>query len=80
MNTNIKSAVCLVADAKEALNQLTTSYKTTSKGPIVQESGPWWKSLKESAAKNNNTVAKMIADTSIPMNYYSTLKIIEDSV
>lgn len=75
-NTNVESSVCLLGDAKLTLGQLNHAVKEE----ILPSSSKWWETLKEKVNKNKLTADKLNADRTVPMNYYSVLKMIEDSI
>jgi 2-hydroxyacyl-CoA lyase 1 len=76
IHNNVKAEIPLVGDAKVILGQLTESIKE----PLIRSDGDWWKNLDEQTAKNKVATDKLYKDVSIPMNYYSTIKIVEDAI
>jgi len=72
----VKSELALCGDAKVLLGQLATAVKE----PLCKKESPWWKALNENCEKNKQATDALVKDVSLPMNYYSTLKIIEDAI
>lgn len=75
-HNNIRSEVALIGDARVILPQLTKAISE----PIMLKSSPWWKKMTELCEKNAKTAGEMMANRDIPMNYYSPLKIVEESI
>jgi 2-hydroxyacyl-CoA lyase 1 len=73
---NVPAAVALVGDAKAVVAQLNESL-ARSKWTYPQET-PWRIDLAREIAKNQESVAAMFADDSVPMNYYRALREIRD--
>jgi len=49
-------------------------------GEIQSSSGKWWTDLKANGDKNRKVVSEMMASRSVPMNYYSSLKLVDDAI
>ena len=75
---NVPAEVALVGDAKAVVAQLNESL-ARSKWTYPQET-PWRVDLQREVAKNQESVAAMFADDSVPMNYYRALREIRDSL
>lgn len=75
-HNNVRSEVALIGDAKTILSQLSSAVYS----PIIEKTHPWWQKLSQLCEKNSKTAAEMQANRELPMNYYSPLKIIEDSI
>jgi len=73
---NVPAEVALVGDAKAVVAQLNDSF-AGSKWSYPQET-PWRVDLRREVAKNQESVAAMFADDSVPMNYYRALREIRD--
>jgi 2-hydroxyacyl-CoA lyase 1 len=73
---NVPAEVALVGDAKAVVAQLNDSLAKT-KWTYPQET-PWRVDLRREVAKNQESVAAMFADDSVPMNYYRALREIRD--
>ncbi|HKC52864.1 MAG TPA: oxalyl-CoA decarboxylase [Myxococcota bacterium] len=73
---NVPAEVALVGDAKAVVAQLNDSL-AGSKWSYPQET-PWRVDLRREVAKNQESVAAMFADDSVPMNYYRALREIRD--
>ena len=76
MNTNIKAEIAICGDAKQILGQLAEA----TKEPLTKSDGEWWKALNQNTDKNRTATDSLIKDVTVPMNYYSVLKIIEDAI
>lgn len=76
MHTNVKAEIPLVGDAKVLLPQITSAVKEE----ILPDSSSWWKALRDKTAKNKIVSDKLNADRTIPMNYYSAIKLVEDAI
>lgn len=50
------------------------------KAPLINQNSEWWKALKENCDKNRLATENLTMDKTVPMNYYSVLKIIEDAI
>lgn len=50
------------------------------KAPLIKHDSEWWKALEQNCEKNKQATDKLMKDMTVPMNYYSVLKIIEDAV
>lgn len=50
------------------------------KEPILSQDHEWWKGINDKCKANKLVNDKLIQDRSIPMNYYSSLSIIENSL
>jgi hypothetical protein len=61
------------------MNQLITGHNQMG-GWKFGGGDPWWTGLKERIAKNVATSAELMADRTVPMNYYCPLKIIQDAL
>jgi 2-hydroxyacyl-CoA lyase 1 len=48
--------------------------------PILSPASPWWKKINEKIRENQNGSEKLQNDRSIPMNYYSSIKQVEDAI
>ena len=75
---NVPAEVALVGDAKAVVAQLAAA-AAREKWSYPQET-PWRVDLRREIAKNQESVAAMFADDSVPMNYYRALREIRDSL
>ena len=75
-HTNVKAEIPLVGDAKTILGQLAKSVTA----PLHSEASQWWKAIEQKCTENQKSNEKLQADTTIPMNYYSSIKLIEDAI
>jgi 2-hydroxyacyl-CoA lyase 1 len=73
---NVPAEVALVGDARAVVAQLNESLAKT-RWTYPQET-PWRVDLAREVAKNQESVAGMFADDSVPMNYYRALREIRD--
>ena len=73
---NVPAEVALVGDAKAVVAQLNAAV-AREKWKYPQET-PWRVDLAREIAKNQESVAGMFADDSVPMNYYRALREIRD--
>ncbi|MFI5317544.1 MAG: oxalyl-CoA decarboxylase, partial [Myxococcota bacterium] len=75
---NVPAEVALVGDARAVAAQLCAEV-AREKWSYPQET-PWRVDLRREVAKNQDSVAAMFADDSVPMNYYRALREIRDSL
>jgi 2-hydroxyacyl-CoA lyase 1 len=78
IGTNVPTEVALVGDAKAVVAQLAAA-AARAKWSYPQET-PWRVDLRREIAKNQESVAGMFADDSVPMNYYRALREIRDQL
>jgi 2-hydroxyacyl-CoA lyase 1 len=76
---NRKADVSLCGDVKTILGQFNKVLEK-SKTPLCDYNGPWWKQLKDKVAANTEVSLKMQNNPSIPMNYYSVFKYVEQEM
>jgi 2-hydroxyacyl-CoA lyase 1 len=75
---NVPAEVALVGDAQAVVAQLSAAAeRETWRYPIET---PWRVSLKQEVAKNEASVAPMLADDAVPMNYFRVLREIREQV
>jgi len=75
-HNNVKAQVPLIGDAKVILGQLNKAVK----GPLISSDSSWWKELKAKKEANSKASLELMQDKSVPMNYYSAIKAIEDQI
>ncbi len=78
IGTNVPAEVALIGDAKAVVAQLAAA-AARDKWSYPQET-PWRVDLRREIAKNQESVAPMFADDSVPMNYYRALREIRDQL
>jgi 2-hydroxyacyl-CoA lyase 1 len=71
VHDNVRAAVPLVGDAREVIGQLNSSL--SSRPFTVDESGQWWKDLKQKNEANKALLEKQCQDTSFPLMYHGVL-------
>jgi len=75
---NVPAEVALVGDAKAVVAQLNAALARESwRYPIET---PWRVALAQAVAKNEASVAPMLADDTVPMNYYRVLREIREQI
>lgn len=75
---NVPTEVALVGDAKAVVAQLNGALEREAwRYPIET---PWRVALKQEIAKNEASVAPMLADDAVPMNYYRALREIREQM
>lgn len=77
IGVNIKTTVPLVGDGKIVLAQMNQALGATK---LVDDNSQWWKDIRVKQQKNQQVSMKLYNDLSVPMNYYSCLKTIEDGI
>lgn len=75
-NTNVKAEIPLFGDAKVILGQLEKSVTQQ----LCDTNSPWRQEIKKRCDANLKKSLALYADREIPMNYYSSMKIIEDHI
>ncbi|XP_011343689.2 2-hydroxyacyl-CoA lyase 1 isoform X3 [Ooceraea biroi] len=76
LHNSVSSAVAIQADIAPATECLANTLK--GRKWRVDRNGPWWKDLAMKAEKNKRSVHRMSLDTSVPLNYYTVFKHIQD--
>lgn len=76
IHTNLQSTIPLVGDAKTLLGQMATAVTK----PLHDNDSAWWRDIRAKCDANQKVSDKLYADRTIPMNYYSSLKIVEDAI
>uniref|UniRef100_A0A1B6DJS5 2-hydroxyacyl-CoA lyase n=1 Tax=Clastoptera arizonana TaxID=38151 RepID=A0A1B6DJS5_9HEMI len=72
------TGVPMLADINVVANLLRQNFQ--SKNWSFDMSSGWWNKLKDKCISNRNTVAAMIKDVSVPLNYYTVLQNIQDNI
>ncbi|XP_031849453.1 2-hydroxyacyl-CoA lyase isoform X2 [Nomia melanderi] len=78
LHNSVPSAVAIQSDVSTAVECLDNTLKTRSW--FVEKSNPWWKDLLAKSMKNRETVHAMSMDISVPLNYYTVFKHIQDII
>ncbi|XP_012218424.1 2-hydroxyacyl-CoA lyase 1 [Linepithema humile] len=76
LHNSVPSAVAIQSDIAPATEYLMNTLKTQKW--CVDRNDPWWKDLAAKAEKNKQLVHRMSLDTSVPLNYYTVFKHIQD--
>ncbi|CAK9814685.1 2-hydroxyacyl-CoA lyase 1 [Anthophora plagiata] len=78
LHNSVSSAVAIQSDISTAVDGLVTILK--ERKWTMEKNNPWWKDLLAKANKNKTMVQRMSADTSVPLNYYTVFKHIQDTI
>ena len=76
IGTNVPTEVALPGDGRAVVAQLNEALK--SRQWFYPDDAAWRSALAESAAKNQTTIAPMLDDDAVPMNYYRALRDIRE--
>ncbi|XP_070168725.1 2-hydroxyacyl-CoA lyase 1 isoform X1 [Polyergus mexicanus] len=78
LHNSVPSAVAIQSDIAPATEYLTNVLK--SRKWHVDRHDSWWKDLAAKIEKNKQLVHRMSSDTSVPLNYYTVFKHIQDVI
>ncbi|XP_032691175.1 2-hydroxyacyl-CoA lyase 1 [Odontomachus brunneus] len=78
LHNSVPSAVAIQSDVAPAVEILTNALK--SRKWHVDRRGAWWNQLTTQAEKNKKFLHRMSSDTSVPLNYYTVFKHIQDVI
>ncbi|XP_012253296.2 2-hydroxyacyl-CoA lyase 1 [Athalia rosae] len=78
MHNSLQSTVAIQADIGPVAHQLSQAFKNRKFN--LAHTNPWWKELIAKADRNRKTVAAMALDTSLPLNYYTVFKHIQQII
>ncbi|XP_014486175.1 PREDICTED: 2-hydroxyacyl-CoA lyase 1 [Dinoponera quadriceps] len=78
LHNSVSSAVAVQSDILPAAELLTSALK--SRRWRVDLHGAWWSELTAKAKKNKEFLHRMSSDTSVPLNYYTVFKHIQDVI
>ncbi|CAK9828362.1 2-hydroxyacyl-CoA lyase 1 [Anthophora retusa] len=78
LHNSVSSAVAIQSDISTAVDGLVTILK--ERKWTMEKNNPWWKDLLVKANKNKTMVQRISADTSVPLNYYTVFKHIQDII
>ncbi|KYN00158.1 2-hydroxyacyl-CoA lyase 1 [Cyphomyrmex costatus] len=79
LHNSVLSAVAIQSDIAPATEYLSNALRSR-KWCIDQNNHPWWKELAAKAEQNKQSVHRMSMDTSVPLNYYTVFKHIQDVI
>ncbi|GAB1859099.1 2-hydroxyacyl-CoA lyase 1 [Camponotus japonicus] len=78
LHNSVPSAVAIQSDIAPATKYLINALK--SRKWHVDRNDLWWKDLAAKIEKNKQLVQRMSLDTSVPLNYYTVFKHIQDVI
>ncbi|XP_050450729.1 2-hydroxyacyl-CoA lyase 1 isoform X1 [Cataglyphis hispanica] len=78
LHNSVPSAVAIQSDIAPATEYLTNVLK--NRKWHVDRNDSWWKDLAAKIEKNKQLVHRMSSDTSVPLNYYTVFKHIQDVI
>ncbi|KOC66092.1 2-hydroxyacyl-CoA lyase 1 [Habropoda laboriosa] len=78
LHNSVSSAVAIQSDISTAVDGLVTILK--ERKWTIEKNNPWWKDLVVKSKKNKAMIQRMSADTSVPLNYYTVFKHIQDTI
>ncbi|KAL6438544.1 hypothetical protein ACFW04_004544 [Cataglyphis niger] len=78
LHNSVPSAVAIQSDIAPATEYLTNVLKNQKWH--VDRKNSWWKDLATKIEKNKQLVHRMSSDTSVPLNYYTVFKHIQDII
>nr|CAD7399097.1 unnamed protein product [Timema cristinae] len=78
LHNSVSVKVAIQADIREAVKQLTS--ELTSNNWVHPPAAKWFPTLQLKCENNRATVAKMIADTAPPLNYYTVFHHIQEII
>ncbi|XP_033342295.1 2-hydroxyacyl-CoA lyase isoform X2 [Megalopta genalis] len=76
LHNSVTSAVAIQSDVSTAVDGLVSILK--ARNWTVEDSNPWWRDLLTKSKKNKAVVHAMTMDVSVPLNYYTVFKHIQD--
>lgn len=78
MHNSVPSKVAIQADIGPAVKLLT---KTLVKKLFsINKNDEWWTKLQQESEKNKRMMLRASSDTSVPLNYYTVFKHIQDII
>ncbi|KAG7198713.1 hypothetical protein KM043_001704 [Ampulex compressa] len=78
LHNSVPSAVAIQSDVATGVQCLVNSLR--SKNFSLNKNGEWWKNITSRSDKNKAFVQKISLDTSVPLNYYTVFKHIQDVI
>lgn len=78
LHNSVPSAVAIQSDIAPAMEYLMNVLK--NRKWHVDRNDSWWKDLAAKTEKNKQVVNRMSLDTSVPLNYYTVFKHIQDAI
>ncbi|XP_046417214.1 2-hydroxyacyl-CoA lyase 1 isoform X1 [Neodiprion fabricii] len=78
MHNSLQAAVAIQADIGPVVHQMSQAFKNRKFN--FSQTSSWWKELRAKAEKNKQAVGAMAQVTSLPLNYYTVFKSIEDLI
>ncbi|XP_018371482.1 PREDICTED: 2-hydroxyacyl-CoA lyase 1 [Trachymyrmex cornetzi] len=78
LHNSVVSAVAIQSDIAPATEYLSNTLR--SRKWRIEQNHPWWKELISKAKQNKQSVHRMSMDTSVPLNYYTVFKHIQDVI
>ncbi|KAK0175468.1 hypothetical protein PV327_009216 [Microctonus hyperodae] len=78
LHNSIASRIAIQADLRPSIDLLTKALN--KKQFKIDKNGSWWTQLRSQMEKNKQTVKQMAMDTSVPLNYYTVFKHIQDNI
>lgn len=70
----MKAALPLCGDAKTILGQLSSAVSEE----LHSSKSEWWTAIRAKSDKNKKEAEHLFADKTVPMNYYSSIGIVQD--
>lgn len=78
LHNSVTSTVAIQSDVSTAVEGLVNILK--ARNWTVEDSNPWWRDLLTKAKKNRAVVHAMAMNVSVPLNYYTVFKHIQDMI
>ncbi|XP_012063574.1 PREDICTED: 2-hydroxyacyl-CoA lyase 1 [Atta cephalotes] len=78
LHNSVRSVVAIQSDIAPATEYLSNALR--NRKWRIDQNHPWWKELMVKAEQNKQSVHRMSMDTSVPLNYYTVFKYIQDVI
>ncbi|XP_023290088.1 2-hydroxyacyl-CoA lyase 1 isoform X2 [Orussus abietinus] len=78
LHNSVSSAVAIQADIGPTVELLLQILRKVNYN--FKKTNPWWNEITSIKAKNKQSVDRMCTDTSVPLNYYTVFKHIQDII
>ncbi|XP_043270483.1 2-hydroxyacyl-CoA lyase 1 isoform X2 [Venturia canescens] len=78
LHNSVPSTVAIHGDLAPTVASLTKLLM--QRKFVVRKSDPWWMTLRSTGEKNRTIIERMASDKSVPLNYYTVFKHIQDTI
>ena len=80
MNTNVKSVLPLCGDAKVILTQLNEAIAAKPFSQGQADTSEWTSAIRAKSVKNAEVSRQLAQDQELPMNYYTSIGIVQEEI